>query len=117
MRKYEHKRSSMGGGKNSVYYVYTFINENGGWDNWDMIEVERYSGLDKQDLCKRERYHIERLESTLNCYKRPVIDKSERNNIRRKKRVQCNCGVEMRYDKLKYHLTTDRHKNRMNNLL
>ena len=47
-------------------YVYQFIRQNGGFDNWDMIEIERYSAIDKSDLHKKERYWIEELKSTLN---------------------------------------------------
>ena len=48
------------------YYVYQFIRDNGGFNNWDMIEVEKYPCNDKQELHKRERYWIELLESKLN---------------------------------------------------
>ena len=46
--------------------LYKFIRSNGGWSNWSMIEIERYSGIDKRDLEKRERYWIEKLRATLN---------------------------------------------------
>ena len=47
-------------------YVYQFIREHGGWINFDMIEVEKYNAIDKLDACKRERFCIEQLKSTLN---------------------------------------------------
>jgi len=47
-------------------YVYQFIRENGGWDNWSMIEVEKYNATDKLDAGKKERYWIETLEAKLN---------------------------------------------------
>jgi hypothetical protein len=47
-------------------YVYTFIRENNGWDNWDFIEIEKYPCLDKNEACKRERYWIETLNAELN---------------------------------------------------
>ena len=47
-------------------YVYKFIRDNGGFENWSMIEIERYSATDKKDLEKRERHYIETLQSTLN---------------------------------------------------
>ena len=46
--------------------VYKFIRNNGGWDNWEMVEVERYKAIDKQDLHKQERYILEQLGGTLN---------------------------------------------------
>ena len=47
-------------------YVYQFIREHGNFDNWDMIEVERYEATDKKHLETRERYWIELLKTTLN---------------------------------------------------
>ena len=49
------------------FKVYEYIRNNGGFENWDMIEVEAYCAADKKDLHKRERYWIENLESRLNC--------------------------------------------------
>lgn len=46
--------------------VYKCIRDNGGFDNWDMIEIEKYSATDKKDLHKRERYWIETLKPSLN---------------------------------------------------
>lgn len=48
------------------YRVYQFIREYGGWDNWDMVEIEKYCASDKNDLHKRERYWVETLKSNLN---------------------------------------------------
>ena len=48
--------------------VYVCIRENGNFENWDMVEVEKYKALDKQDLHKRERYWVETLKSSLNSY-------------------------------------------------
>jgi hypothetical protein len=48
------------------YYVYQFIRENGGFENWSMVEIEKFEALDKKDLHKRERHYIETLKSELN---------------------------------------------------
>jgi len=37
--------------------VYRFIRDNGGFDNWDMIEVETYNAVNKLEALKRERYY------------------------------------------------------------
>ena len=42
------------------------ILENGGWDNWDMIEVEKYSCVDSNEARARERYWYELLNASLN---------------------------------------------------
>jgi len=47
-------------------YVYKFIRQNGGFENFDIIEVERYNCNDKQELHKRERHWLEQLGATLN---------------------------------------------------
>lgn len=52
--------------KNYNYNVYQFIRNNGGWDNWDMIEIEKYNAIDGYDVKKRERFWIEELKATLN---------------------------------------------------
>jgi hypothetical protein len=46
--------------------VYKTIRDFGGWDNWDMVEVERYCATDKKDLHARERFWLEELGATLN---------------------------------------------------
>jgi len=49
--------------------VYQFIRDNNGWDNWDMVEIEKYSCKDKNELFKRERYFYEELKPSLNmCF-------------------------------------------------
>jgi len=66
-RKYSHKLNcnSINNKKYNIY-VYQFIREHNGWDNWDMIEVEKYNAIDKLDASKKERYWIETLQATLN---------------------------------------------------
>jgi hypothetical protein len=46
--------------------IYQTINDNGGWDNWSMIEIEKYSCKDKRELEAREHYWFELLNSDLN---------------------------------------------------
>lgn len=66
-RKAEHKKTCIyeAGGSYNMN-VYKCIRDNGGFDNWDMVEVEKYNATDKNDLHKRERYYIETLKPTLN---------------------------------------------------
>ena len=46
---------------------YQFIRNNGGWDNWSMIQIEEYNCNNKREAEMRERYWIETLNATLNC--------------------------------------------------
>ena len=47
-------------------YVYRFIRENGGWNNWSMIELCSKSCENKRDAERVERQYIENLCATLN---------------------------------------------------
>jgi hypothetical protein len=66
-RKQQHKENC-NGEKYRDYniYVYQFIRDNMGWDNWDMIEIEKYNAVDSNDASKRERYWIEFYKASLN---------------------------------------------------
>lgn len=46
--------------------LYQFIRVHGGFDNWSMIEIEKYPCTDVYEACKRERYWFEELKATLN---------------------------------------------------
>jgi hypothetical protein len=66
-RKQKHKSDCNNeNSKNYNFNVYKFIRNNGGWDNWDMVVVERYECNDKLELHKKERDILEQLGATLN---------------------------------------------------
>jgi len=46
--------------------IYQFIRDKGGFENWDMIEIEKYNAIDKLESSKRERYWLEFYQATLN---------------------------------------------------
>ena len=46
--------------------VYQFIRENGGWDQWEMILIEKYPCDDVDQARARERYWKKELNATLN---------------------------------------------------
>jgi len=58
-------------------YVYEFIREHGGWNNWNMILVEKYPCVDNMELVKRERYWYDELKASLNL-RRPHRSDEER---------------------------------------
>ena len=62
--------------KNHNLSVYQFIRANGGWENWEVVQIEKYSCETKAELETRERYHLETLGATLNC-KVPTRTKKE----------------------------------------
>ena len=45
---------------------YEYIRENGGWNNWRMILVEKYPCNDTHEAIARERYWVKELKATLN---------------------------------------------------
>jgi hypothetical protein len=85
-RKYSHK-SKCNNKKNP--YVYKFIGDNGGWNNWSMIMIEKYPCGDKLEAEKRERYWIEELKSKLNKVI-PTRTKNEYNQTEKYKNAKKN---------------------------
>jgi len=55
--------------KNYNRYVYKFIRDNGGWDNWSMIQIEERVCKDKRDAESVEHLWIEQLGAKLNANK------------------------------------------------
>jgi hypothetical protein len=50
-------------------YVYQFIRENGGFENWDVVLIEDLADCkDKENLHRCERHYIESLKAELNKY-------------------------------------------------
>ena len=66
-RKHNHKTNCCNNNsKNHNLYVYKFIRENGGWENWSMIQIEEHNCNNSREATIRERYWIEVLKPKLN---------------------------------------------------
>jgi len=66
-RKYSHKKNCINNNNNQPNFkIYQFIRANGGWNNWSMIEVEKYPCNDFNEASTRERYWYEQLNANLN---------------------------------------------------
>jgi hypothetical protein len=110
--------------------LYQFIRENGGWDNFNFIEIET-NEYDDKDSSIRERYWIEELNATLNSYipsrtskeyqKYRKENKKEQNKKNNKKyyeknvekinkKITCECGCEIVKRSLSIHLKTQKHQ-------
>jgi len=144
-RKSLHK--SICNNQNSKYYnnyKYKFIRENGGWENWDMIEIKKYPCNDKREAEAEERRLYEELNSNLNMYRpfRTNEEKKEqiknyyqenkdtlndnnnnyylenKNKILEKKneKFNCKCGGKYTYANKAQHLKSKKHINYINNL-
>jgi len=94
IRKRKHAHKSICNNENSKdynLYVYRFIREHYGFDNWCMNVLEKVEFDDKIELRKRERYHIETIGASLNkripsrTIKEYNIDNKERITARDKK--------------------------------
>jgi len=68
-RKWAHK-SVCNNEKNKGHNlkIYKIIRENGGWDNWTMLLVEKFACKDKHEACKREREIFEELDAKMNTF-------------------------------------------------
>ena len=81
-RKQQHNKDC--NNETSIHYnykVYQFIRNNGEWQNWDMIEIEKYPCNDVNEAKKRERYWIETLKATLNVKCPSRTDKEYKDTI------------------------------------
>ena len=66
-RKRQHKQANCNeNNKDYNAYVYQFIREHGGWDNWQMIQIEEYPCNNSREAQARETYWMKEFKSTLN---------------------------------------------------
>jgi flagellar biosynthesis GTPase FlhF len=72
--------------KNYNFYLYKFIRENGGWDNWEMLWCYDFPCNLKREAELEERNFIEKEKCELNCIKRPHTTEEEK--IKEKKEYQ-----------------------------
>ena len=77
-RKHNHKITCCNPNSlNHNLFVYKFIRENGGWDNWHVITIEELNCKNRTEAFIRERYWIEKLFATLNVNS-PITTKEEK---------------------------------------
>lgn len=67
-RKNSHKTSSNISSKNPShnYKLYKMIRDNGGWENWTMVQIEEFPCANGNEARNRERYWYEQLNANLN---------------------------------------------------
>ena len=87
-------------------YLYSFIRENGGWENWEIITLEQYPCNSKMEAHSRENYYIHHLNSNLNQLS-PVLDlenlKQYHEKKSKEKREQTKIKLEKKKEeRLKY---------------
>ena len=97
--------------------LYKTIRENGGWDNWNMIEIEKYSCNDGNESRARERYWYEQLKANLNvCYPHRSTKESKRIYYDRNKEeiFVCECGKQFTNQHKKRHEKSLQHQKYLN---
>ena len=102
-RKSQHKSNCINEKSNRYNLkIYQTIRQNGGWNDWKMIEIEKYPCNDSNEATSRERLWFETLEAKLNMIfpqrsKNEYVEtnKDKLNLIKKKYR-------EMNKDKMKY---------------
>jgi len=99
-RKYQHKICSNNIKK--TLKIYDTIRQNGGWENWDMIEIAKYNCKDSTEARIKENVHFEELKANLNSYP-PFSNKKD--FYCKLCNIQCNSKIH--YDK---HILTKLHK-------
>jgi len=66
-RKHKHKSDCSNiNTTNHNSYVYRYIREHGGWENWDLVIIETPQCKNSVELHTRERYYIDLMKATLN---------------------------------------------------
>ena len=63
--------------------LYQFIRESGGWDNWEMVNIDTISCKDSLEAKAIERQFAEQLNATLNTI-RPTSSKEEQDQLKKK---------------------------------
>jgi hypothetical protein len=136
-RKKGHKKSCNNENNPSYNcYVYQIIREHGGFENWDMIQIEEYKSNNKKELESRERYWIETLKSSLNkaiptrnmkeyrednrteiLLKHRQYNEKNRETIllKAKQKYTCECGSTLRISTKARHERTHKHQAFINN--
>lgn len=65
-------------------FLYKFIRENGGWNDFSMVLIENYPCNNKNELFARERFFIQELKANLNRIIPLRTDKEYRNDNKEK---------------------------------
>ena len=125
-------------------HLYQIIRANGGWLNWQVIEIEKFPCIDKNEATSRERHFMEQLNANLNtlCPVRTreenleywskiytenreakIEDQKKRyeknkEDILKKHKVKydCECGGKYTHADKQKHFRTNIHKTHLQNI-
>jgi len=120
-RKIEHKSRCYNENNKKYYFkIYQYIRENGGWDNFEIVIIEKYPCDNIKQVTEREGYWIKELKATLNkqiagrTYKEYYQDNENKRKEYNKQKIICSCGCEINKYTLKRHQQSAKHINLIN---
>ena len=133
-RKNEHKSSYINEkNKEYNYKKYQYIRANGGWDEWNMIEIEKYPCNDGNEARAREEYwrcHFNANLNSIKAFRTKEQNKEQKkeyyvqnkeqmkeynkeyyvqNKEQRKEKIICECGCLITKINLPRHFKTQKH--------
>ena len=123
-RKRQHKSSCNGRHKDCLKYK--VINENGGWENWDMVPLEEFPCENNIQARIREQYWINELQSGMNSWRayrteEERITQKKENNLKHRDRYQKASNLKYKTDALHRHkrlvVEKDRYQKKKDELL
>ena len=104
------------------FKVYSVIRNNGDWNNWCMIEIEKFNCNDVNEAKARERFWIETLKSNLNlCIpnkprtewvleNKDYIKEMNKKHMLNRVNIICECGGSFSTQHKSVHLKTKKHQ-------
>jgi len=99
-------------GQNYNLKLYKTIRENGGFENWKMIEIERFTEcIDGNSARKREQYFMDEFKSNLNTYKAFQTEEQLKTYNQAYQKQYCIDNVEQKKEYAKqYYIENKEHK-------
>jgi hypothetical protein len=73
-RKYTHKQAC--NNLDNKLKIYNVIRSNGGWENWDMVEIAKYNCKDATEARIKEHQHYNEVNASLNSCP-PYVDNNQ----------------------------------------
>ena len=119
-RKHDHKKNCCNeSSKEYKRYVYQFIRNNGGWDNWSMVVVKAYPDITSEmELLNKEMKWMIKLKATLNKQvpEEQLTEKEWRKWLKKldpayyaREKIKCECGCMIGRSNISHHKKAKTH--------
>jgi hypothetical protein len=129
-RKHDHKKNCCNeSSKEYKRYVYQFIRNNGGWDNWSMVVVKAYPDItSKMELSNKEMKWRKKLKANLNITitnMQELTEEKLKKECRKwqreldpwyfaREKIKCECGCMIGRSNISNHRKSKKHLTLMN---